>query len=69
MKLFFIVLITLNIFANDKLELIDLAYKSGLEPVPKNFETLLIKLKTDSNTLTKEKIVLGKKLFLKKSYP
>ncbi|XPV69645.1 MAG: cytochrome-c peroxidase [Halarcobacter sp.] len=66
MKLFFIVLITLNIFANDKLELIDLAYKSGLEPVPKNFETLLIKLKTDSNTLTKEKIVLGKKLFFEK---
>jgi cytochrome c peroxidase len=66
MKLFFIVLITLNIFANDKLELIDLAYKNGLEPVPTTFDTLLLKLKIDSTTLTKEKILLGKKLFFEK---
>ena len=56
-----------SLFARDDSSLIDLAYKSGLKPVPSDYESLLQELKIDSNQLSVSKIVLGKKLFFDKN--
>jgi len=65
-NLVFVLVLVFNLLANDDLKLIKLSYKNGLKPVPSNFETLLRVLNTNSKELSKEKIILGKKLFFEK---
>ena len=66
MKYILFILLAINLFSNDDLKLVELAYDSGLKPVPQNFESLLKDLDTDADSLSKDKIKLGKKLFFEK---
>jgi cytochrome c peroxidase len=56
----------INLFANEDFELISKAYKNGLRPVPSNFESLLHELKLEHNDISRQKVLLGKKLFFEK---
>lgn len=67
MKYFLHILFVVSLFSNDDLKLIQLAYNSGLKPVPIDFESILDELNTNSKNLSKEKITLGKKLFFDKN--
>lgn len=66
MKYLLLIFLTIGVFANENVELIKQAYNHGLKPVPSNFKALLHELNIDSKELSKEKIVLGKKLFFEK---
>jgi cytochrome c peroxidase len=66
MRYLLLILVAINIFANDDLDLVKMAYNNGLEPVPRTFESLLAVIGADSKELTKQKIALGKKLFFEK---
>lgn len=66
MRCFMFVLLIINLFASDDLDLVKLAYNNGLKPVPSSFENLLTVLNTNSKYLSKDKIALGKKLFFDK---
>ncbi|MCK9336900.1 MAG: hypothetical protein M0P43_03605 [Arcobacteraceae bacterium] len=66
MRYFLYIFLTIRLFANDDLELVKLAYNNGLKPVPSSFENLLTVLNTTSKELSKDKIILGKKLFFEK---
>lgn len=67
MKYFFYIILTIGLFANEDLNLVKLAYNNGLKPAPSNFKALLTALNTNSKELSKEKIILGKKLFFEKN--
>ena len=67
MRYFILILLAISLFSNEDLKLVQLAYKSGLKPVPSDFESLLKELNNDSKELSKEKIILGKKLFFDKN--
>ena len=67
MKYLLLILLSIPLFANEDLELVQLAYNTGLKPVPNNFESLLKELNTNTYDLSKEKIALGKKLFFDKN--
>ncbi len=66
MKYFLYIILTIGLFANEDLNLVKLAYNNGLKPAPSNFKALLTALNTNSKELSKEKIILGKKLFFEK---
>lgn len=66
MQYLLLILVALNIFANDDLDLAKMAYNNGLEPVPRTFESLLATIGADKKELSKQKIRLGKKLFFEK---
>ena len=66
MKNILFILLAVGLFANEDFELLSLAYKNGLRPAPTGFESLLSELNTTSKELSKEKIILGKKLFFDK---
>ncbi|WP_373069672.1 cytochrome-c peroxidase [Sulfurimonas sp.] len=67
MKYIILILLTINLFSLEDLKLVELAYKSGLKPVAQDFETLLKDLNSSVNDLSKDKIILGKKLFFDKN--
>jgi len=66
MKLLLIMMFVLNLYGNEYFELVSKAYKNGLRPVPSNLESLLYELKLEQNDISKEKVLLGKKLFFEK---
>ena len=66
MKYLLIILISISLFASENFELISKAYQNGLRPVPSNLESLLHELKLQYENVSKEKVVLGKKLFFEK---
>ncbi|MCW8837154.1 MAG: hypothetical protein OQK11_00495, partial [Thiovulaceae bacterium] len=55
MKYILFIFLAISLFSNDDLKLVELAYKNGLKPVPQSFESF-----------SKDKILLGKKLFFEK---
>ncbi|MCW9026232.1 MAG: c-type cytochrome [Thiovulaceae bacterium] len=57
MKYILFIFLAINLFSNDDLKLVELAYENGLRPVPHNI---------DADNLSKAKIMLGKKLFFEK---
>jgi cytochrome c peroxidase len=67
MRYFIFLLLVVNLFSSEDSELVQLAYDNGLKPVPRDFETLLSELHASSNDLSKEKTMLGKKLFFDKN--
>ncbi|RXJ56470.1 cytochrome-c peroxidase [Candidatus Marinarcus aquaticus] len=66
MKCILIILMSICLFATEDFELITKAYKNGLRPVPSDLESLLLELKLEYKNVSKEKVVLGKKLFFEK---
>ncbi|WP_428738772.1 cytochrome-c peroxidase [Sulfurimonas sp.] len=66
MKTILWILLTTSLFAMDDFELMTLAYKHNLKPVPNDLESLRVELKMTQEELSKEKIILGKKLFFEK---
>lgn len=67
MRLFllFFLLVSLSYATTESLR--QQALKHGLKPIPENFQTLLEVLDQNSSTLSKAKIILGKKLFFDKN--
>lgn len=63
MKYILVMLLAVYLLGSDDMQLVKLAYKSGLKPVPANYKSLLQALHTDEKELSKEKIALGKNLF------
>ncbi len=63
MKYFLIILMVVNLYANEDEKLLIQAYSYGLKPAPNN----LITLKNIVKITSKEKITLGKKLFFDKN--
>jgi len=66
MKTTLLILLTTSVFALSDFELMTLAYKNKLRPVPNDLESLRVKLKMTQEELSQEKITLGKKLFFEK---
>lgn len=66
MKQILLILLAVGLFARSDSELLDLAYKNALRPTPNDFESLISVLNTTTKELTKEKVLLGKKLFFDK---
>jgi len=68
MRYFLSILIVItSLFANEDIKLLELAYKHGLKPVPRDFASLMQMLHLDPKDITQAKIKLGKKLFFDKN--
>ncbi|TLP40780.1 cytochrome-c peroxidase [Arcobacter arenosus] len=66
MKLLLMVLIVINLYGDEYFELVLKAYKNGLRPAPSNLKSLLYELKLEQADISKQKVLLGKKLFFEK---
>lgn len=66
MRYIVVIFLMIGLYANDDVELVKQALRNGLKPIPNNFEALLKVLGEEKDDLSKEKIILGKKLFFEK---